>query len=115
MTYLETALIVVLVLYSLWVHFLAVMKLRDIRDEGKLVGPLKYFGFTVLFIGYAFDMISNVIFSVLMLNPPGIMYITVSAHTKYLALNESDYWRGKVSLWLRRVLLAPADKSGGHD
>ena len=105
----------VVVLYLLWVHFLAVMKLRDIRDDGKLVGPLKSAGYTLLGIGYLLDFVGNLAFSIVMLNPHGVLHRTVSEHTKRLALDEPDSWRGKFSIRLRKIFLAPADKSGEHD
>ena len=71
-----------LALYVLWVYFLAVMKLRDIRDAPKLydqainspsykgeldgvkrpkglVGPIKYPAYLVLVIGYLWDAFCN--------------------------------------------------------
>ena len=103
------------VVYALLVHYLAIMHLRDMRDEKTLVGPLKSVGYFILAVGYVLDFIGNVIFSAVVLNPVGLAHKTVSEHTKRLAIDEPDYWRGKFSAWIRRVFLAPADKSGGHD
>ena len=98
--------------FLLWVFFLAVMKLRDVRDAGKLNGQAKYPAFVVLFIGYAMDFAVNMI-------PATILFfelpreLTVSERTK--RHRDEQTWRGAMSRWLRKGFLAIADISGGHD
>lgn len=100
--------------YLLWVMFLAVMKLRDIKDAGKLGGAIKYPAYLTLAIGYVLDALVNiVVLTVLFLELPH--ELTVSERTKRLALTEPDAWRGKFSQWLRTHFLSAADNKGGHD
>lgn len=120
-TALLVAVLSVAVSFLLWVFFLAVMKLRDIRDAGQLVGPIRYPGFAALAIGYLLDAIVNVIpVSLIVLELPqwqrganGKREWTVSDRTYRLKL--AGGWRGRLSAWLRTHFLAKADKSGGHD
>lgn len=107
--------------FLLWVYFLAVMKLRDIRDAGKLVGPTKYPALAVLGVGYALDAIVNTVPMTLLFwelpqwqrGANGKREWTVSDRTKRLKL--AGGWRGRLSAWLRTHFLAKADTSGGHD
>ena len=107
--------------FLLWVFFLAVMKLRDIRDAGQLVGPIKYPGYLTLAIGYLLDAIVNVLpLSLIVLelpqwqrDPNGKREWTVSERT--YRLKQAGGWRGRLSAYLRTQFLAKADKSGGHD
>ena len=98
--------------FTLWVYFLAVMKLRDVRDDGHLTGPIKYPAYLVLGIGYALDFGFNVTFAnVLFWELP--KELTVSERTR--RHRDEQTWRGAESRFLRKSFLAPADKSGGHD
>lgn len=107
--------------FLLWVYFLAVMKLRDIRDAGQLVGPIKYPALAVLGVGYALDAGVNVFpVSLFVWEWPkwqrgenGKREWTVSDRTYRLKV--AGGWRGRLSAWLRTHFLAKADKSGGHD
>jgi hypothetical protein len=115
MKYVYIAGIVLLVFFFLFVFFCAVMKLRDIRDAGELVGPLKYLGYATLAMGLLLDFTANIFYSGFMGNPMGLRYLTVSEQTYRLALEEPDCWRGRFSNWLRKIMLSKIDKSGGHD
>lgn len=102
--------------FLLWVYFLAVMKLRDVRDAKQLVGPIKYPAFMVLGIGYALDAVVNTFpVSLLVWEWPQWhrREWTVSDRTKRLKL--AGGWRGRFCAWLRTHFLAKADASGGHD
>lgn len=109
--------------FLLWVFFLAVMKLRDVRDAGNLVGPIRYPAFLVLGIGYALDALVNMtVMFVVLWEQPSITFgkgwwteseWTVSDRTKRWA--QTDTWRGALCRWLRKRFLAPADSKGGHD
>ena len=98
--------------FLLWVFFLAVMKLRDVRDAGKLNGPAKYPAFAVLFIGYALDFAVNMILATIMFFELP-RELTVSERTK--RHRDEQTWRGAMSRGLRKGFLAIADNSGAHD
>jgi hypothetical protein len=111
--------------YMLWVFFNAVMNLRDMRDRGVLVGPLRYPAYFTLGVGYALDAFVNctVIFVVLW-EQPSIQFgkgfwkeseWTVSERTKRWATTQPNTWRGKLCQYLRKYFLGPVDKSGAHD
>jgi hypothetical protein len=115
-------LLVLKTFFMLWVFFLAVMKLRDIRDAGALVGPIKYPAYAVLAVGYLQDAFGNLLLSFFVLERPqytgGLANWrkwewTVSDRTKRLALVGA--WRGQLCQWLRTVFMAPADSSGAHN
>mgnify|MGYP000868672906 CR=1 FL=1 len=48
MTY---ALITLLCVYLLWVHYVAVMRLMQVRDAGHLTAAMKVIGYPALFVG----------------------------------------------------------------
>lgn len=111
MTFLYLAILMVSLYYLLWVFFLAVMKLRDIRDDGKLIGLIKAPAYLTLAFGYVIDMLGNLLMSVFLLEIP--QELTVSKRTARHAKEQTR--RGAFSRWLRKSFLAPADKKGGHD
>lgn len=92
--------------YSTWVHFLAVMMLKQRRDSLPMV--TKRFGYIVLGIGYALDFLFNVSSSLLFLEIPQEWLFTarVSRHVKEVG------WRGNLARWFCGVLLEPVDP--GH-
>ncbi|MGD7407528.1 hypothetical protein ACQCP7_25990, partial [Ralstonia pseudosolanacearum] len=48
-----------LLLYALWVFFLAVMSLKRAKDAGTLTFWNKMFGYPVLFVGLLLDFLAN--------------------------------------------------------
>lgn len=68
------ALIVILAVatisYQLWVHFVAVMHLKHMRDEGKLTTAQKVIGYPVLAVGLVLDIALQIIISAMFLELP---------------------------------------------
>lgn len=54
MTY---ALITLLCVYLLWVHYVAVMRLMQVRDAGQLTTAMKAIGYPALVVGLLLDNI----------------------------------------------------------
>lgn len=109
MTY---ALLSIPAIWTLWVMFTAVMRLRQVRDEGKLTTAMKVFGYPLLAVGLVLDFLVNVfVGSVLFLELPHEM--TLSARLWRLSNGEPGY-RQKVSFWIRTNLLDAIDPSGVH-
>mgnify|MGYP006915280875 CR=1 FL=1 len=101
-----------LAFWVLWVLFLAVMNLAQVRAEGKLHGFARWAGYTVLAVGLVVDLIVQVLAaSLLWLELPREW--TVSERVARLCQHGSG-WRLRLALWFRRTLLAPFDRSGGH-
>lgn len=108
--------------FLLWVFFLAVMHLRDVRNAGGLEGPAKHVGLAVLAVGYVLDVLAQIVWA-----SPWFWELpprrgkfpwfepTVSDRTKRWAAYPGDGWRERSARWLRRVMLAPFDKSGAHN
>ena len=129
----------VLLGFSLFVFFAAVMALRDARDRGVLVGPVKRVGYVVLAIGYALDCLAQLTIASVMFGelPPRWWFrpgwtltlwgrtlrfdwlvlpafeSTVSARTKRLKLTGTG-WRQARAIWWRTNILGPLDSSGAH-
>ena len=60
-----------LLLYALWVFFLAVMSLKRAKDAGLLTTTAKCFGYPVLFAGLLLDFLANtLVLTVLLLELP---------------------------------------------
>lgn len=64
--------------YLLFVHYAAIMRLRDLRDSGLLTKEAAFFGYQALGVGYVLDFLINIILcTVLFAEPP--KELTVSA------------------------------------
>lgn len=99
-------------IWVLWIFFTAVMRLKQVRDEGKLTTAMKVLGYPLLAVGLVLDVLVNVLIgSVLFLEIP--QELTLSARLWRLSNGEPGY-RQKVSFWIRINLLDAIDPSGVH-
>lgn len=101
----------VLLLWSLWVFFLAVMSLKRAKNAGLLGFWSKVFGYPVLFIGLALDFLCNfLVLTVLLCELPreGTVTSRLKRHNA-----TSTGWRKAVAAWAE-PLLDPYDPSGDH-
>jgi hypothetical protein len=97
--------------YALWIFYLAVMNLQRVRDMGKLGTVAKVFGYPVLLVGYALDVLVNVtLMTVLFLEIP--RETTVTARLKRHNRTGSG-WRQRLAAWFE-PLIDPYDPSGDH-
>lgn len=98
-------------IYILWLFYLAVMILKQAKDNGIISKPALLLGTPVLIIGYIIDAIVNfTVMSVLFLEPP--FELTV---TKRLCRHlESRGWKYKIAFWFCSNLLDTFDPSGKH-
>jgi hypothetical protein len=98
--------------WMLWVFYVAVMRLRQVRDAGKLTAAMKVFGYPLVAVGLALDLLVNVfIGSVVFLELP--RELTLSSRLWRHSTQGSGY-RQKVALWFRVNLLDAVDPSGVH-
>ena len=99
-----------LVLYALWIFYIAVMNIKRVRDAGQLSKFAEILGYPVLFIGLALDFIANVfVVSVLLLEWPKEMTVT----SRFKRHNAAGGWRKKV-VAVFEPILDPFDPSGDH-
>lgn len=106
------ALHIVLMAWVLWVIFAAMMRLRQVRDAGKLTLAMKILGYPVLFIGLVIDFAINAVpGTVLFLELPREM--TFSARLWRHSTTSAGY-RQKLALLIRVNLLDAVDPSGVH-
>ena len=101
----------VLLLWTLWVFFLAVMNLKRGKDAGTLTFWCKFFGYPVLIFGLVLDLVCNVLLlSVLLGEVPRELTVTsrLKRHNK-----KSTGWRKAVAVWAEQ-LLDQFDPSGDH-
>lgn len=101
----------VLLLWTLWVFFLAVMRLKEVRDTVGLTFWCKVFGYPVLFVGLLLDFLCNVfLLSLILLEVPkeGTVTARLKRHNR-----ESTGWRKSVAVWAEQ-LLDRFDPSGDH-
>lgn len=107
MTYL---LITVVTFYVLWVHFLAVMHLKERLD--KLTKPALILGKVTLFVGLLLDLFWQVF-------PATILWVelpkelTVSGRVQRLCKSGHGY-RYNLAVWFKDNWLALFDPSGDH-
>ena len=97
--------------YLLWVHFVAVMHLMHMRDDGLLTHSQKAIGYTALAVGLVLDLVVQIIITVLFLDCPREW--TVSGRLWRLS-NGPASWRQRLALTLRSALLDSADPKGIH-
>lgn len=119
LAWLANAALVLLTFWALWVFFLAVMALQAARDQGKLTGWGRRIGLTVLVVGYALDLVCQILCTALFLEPPPLQSgfpffeATVSARVKR-HVERGSGWRKALACWLRDQLLKPFDSTGRH-
>ena len=100
-----------LLLYALWVFFLAVMSLKRAKDAGTLTFWNKVFGYPVLFVGLLLDFLANtLVLTVLLLELPreGTVTSRLKRHN-----TAGTGWRKAGAAWAE-PLLDPYDPSGDH-
>lgn len=100
-----------LLLYILWLLYLAVMSLMRARDAGTLSKPAYILGLPALGIGLALNAFVNVtIFSAILLEVP--RELTVTSRLQRHAPDDS--WRGKIARAIGKYLLDTFDPDGKH-
>lgn len=101
----------VLLLWALWVFYLAVMTLKRAKDAKLLTRTAMAFGYPVLFVGLVLDFLANVlVLTVLLAELPreGTVTSRLKRHNA-----TSTGWRKAVAAWAE-PLLDPFDPSGDH-
>lgn len=101
----------VLLLWALWVFYLAVMTLKRAKDADLLTPTAKAFGYPVLCVGLVLDFLANVlVLTVLLVELPreGTVTSRLKRHN-----SSSTGWRKAVAAWAE-PLLDPFDPSGDH-
>lgn len=97
--------------WLLWVLFVAVMHLKELRDAGTLTKAQKVFGYPALFLGLALDVAVNaVVATVLFADLPREWLVS----GRLWRLSQGDGWRAKLATLVRSQLLDSADPSGVH-
>ena len=105
------ALITIAAVYMLWVHFVAIMHLKHMREDGLLTPAQKVLGYTALAIGLVLDLFAQILISLVFRELPREW--TVSGRLWRLS-NGPDGWRERLALRLRTALLDSADPKGIH-
>jgi len=104
---------IVLLLWLLWIFYLAVMNLKRVRNAGKLGRVALVLGMPALLVGYVLDVLANVVvFTVLLLEPPRWGEWTVSARLE--RHHSGTSWRARIAQWFETELLGPYDPAGYH-
>ena len=100
-----------LLVYTLWIFFLAVMCLKRAKEDGRLSKAALVLGYPVLIVGYLLDMLTNVLVCTVLFweIPTGR---TVTGRLKYHIADAA--WRGKIARWICGNLLDTFDPSGKH-
>lgn len=106
------ALVALSMVYTLWLHFLAVMSLQAAITAKRLTPWGLRFGYTVLVPGYLMDVLVQMTVATLAFAELPREW-TVSGRVKRL-VNTGDGWRKTLALWLRDQMLRPFDPTGRH-
>ena len=102
---------VLLAVYLLWLHFVAVMHLKHMRADGILTRSQRAFGYPALVIGLLLDLAVQLAITLPFLELPREW--TVSGRLWRLS-NGKPSWRQKLALKIRVALLDSADPAGIH-
>ena len=108
MTY---ALITLLCVYLLWVHYVAVMRLMQVRDAGQLTTAMKAVGYPALVVGLLLDLIVNTFVATLIFAELPREFTVSARLTRH---SESTGWRQRVAIAIRSALLDNIDPNGVH-
>lgn len=104
-------LLIIPAVWLLWVFFVAVMHLKELRDAGTLTTAQKVFGYPALVIGLVLDFLVNVVVaSILFLELPDEWLVS----GRLWRLSQGGGWRAKLATAIRSQLLDSADPSGVH-
>lgn len=98
---------------SLWTHFVAVMRLKMLRDAGTLTRWQTVFGYYVLAKGLLIDLVYHLVIGTLVLLEWPREW-TLSGRLWRLSTTGSG-WRQRWALALRLQLLDSADPRGVHE
>lgn len=112
----QVALSCVLLLYALWIFYIAVMGLKRVRDVGQLSKTAAAFGYPVLIVGLMLDLIANLFpLTILLLELPRETTVTarLKRHNRSVPTSGLQRWRKAVAAWAE-PLLDPFDPSGDH-
>lgn len=111
-----TAIIAILFLYLLWVHYLAVMDLKRSMMAGTLKPTAKVVGtWVVLPIGLFLDWAANFfICTVIFLDLPGEFKELVTGRLQRYADIPGSNWRKTAALWFSAQMLDDFDPDGPH-
>lgn len=99
--------------WLLWVMYVAVMRLKQVRAAEQLTWAMKVFGYPLLVVGLAIDIAVNVVLgSLVLLELPREW--TLSSRLWRWSNDSSGGWRQKVALAVRKGLLDNIDPAGEH-
>lgn len=105
--------LVILSPWLLWIMYVAVMRLKQVREAGQLTWAMKVFGYPLLIVGLVIDFMVNVVFgSLILLEMPREW--TLSARLWRWSNDPNGGWRQKVAKAVRVGLLDNIDPAGEH-
>lgn len=111
----------ILLMYITWVFFTAVMRLREVRDSGRLEftnHPIRFiFAYVTLFAGLLLDTAVNwIICTVIGIEFPKEFLTTARLNRWYSSTNESGLarYRKLLAKWFGEELLDEIDPDGKH-
>lgn len=98
--------------WALWVIYTAMMRLKQVREAGKLTIAMKVLGYPVLFLGLFIDFMLNAV-------PGSILFVEWPREYTFSARlwrhsQESTGYRQRVAEAVRVNLLDAIDPSGVH-
>lgn len=99
--------------WLLWIMYVAVMRLKQVREAEQLTWAMKAFGYPLLVVGLVADLFVNVVLgSLVLLEVPREW--TLSSRLWRWSNDDAGGWRQKVALAVRKGLLDAIDPSGVH-
>ena len=104
--------ITIAAIYLLWVHYVAAMRLMQVRDADQLTWAMKCIGYPAVAFGLFLDLVVNTfVATVIFFELP--KEFTVSARLTRHS-EEGEGWRKKLAIGIRTALLDNIDPKGIH-
>lgn len=103
----------ILAVWALWVIYVAIMRLKQLRDTAQLTTAMKCIGYPTLAVGLVLDFLVNLVLGSLLFAELPREW-TLSGRLWRLSNDTSAEWRQRLALALRVALLDAADPAGVH-
>lgn len=105
-------LFILISVYLLWIHYVAAMRLMQVRDANQLTWAMKCIGYPAVVFGLFLDLVVNTfVATIIFLELP--KEFTVSARLTRHS-EEGEGWRKRLAIGIRTALLDNIDPKGVH-
>jgi hypothetical protein len=103
---------IVIVLYVLWLFYLAVMNLYRAKKANQISAVALWLGYPILVMGALLDLLVNMLLMTLIFAEWPRELLVTKRLERHVKTNQG--WRSKLAYWICHNLLNAFDPSGDH-